>query len=63
MATERIHTGSYTQTPTNMLTDYDKQEIAGLYEDGWYPEDIAEELGLDETEVVEFCEYILEDLD
>ena len=46
-----------------MLTDYDKQEIAGLYEDGWYPEDIAEELGLDETEVVEFCEYILEDLD
>lgn len=32
-----------------------KKQISRMYEDGWNPEDIAEELGLDETEVMDYC--------
>ena len=30
-------------------------EIISLYSQGWEPEDIAFELGVDETEVIEYC--------
>lgn len=42
-----------------MLTDYQKDEIASLYADGMNPEDIAEELDLDEIEVMDYCAEIL----
>lgn len=42
-----------------MLTDYQKDEITRLYSDGMNPEDIAEELDLDETEVMDYCAEIL----
>lgn len=39
-----------------MLTDSNKWYIARLYnEEGLEPEDIAEELGLDEIEVMNYC--------
>lgn len=41
------------------MTEQQKQEVAQLYNDGWNPEDIAEELGYDETEVMEYCAEIL----
>lgn len=41
-----------------MLTEQDKEMIAHLYnEEGMNPEDIAEELGLDEIE--DYCSEIL----
>ena len=43
-----------------MLTEQDKEMIANLYnEEGMNPEDIAEELGLDEIEVMDYCSEIL----
>lgn len=32
-----------------------EEEIISLYEQGWNPEEIADELGLPETEVMDFC--------
>lgn len=43
-----------------MLTAENKEEIARLYnEEGMNPEDIAEELDLDEIEVMNYCLEIL----
>ena len=43
-----------------MLTEQDKETIARLYtEEGLNPEDIAEELDLDEVEVMNYCSEIL----
>lgn len=43
-----------------MLTEENKEEIARLYnEEGMNPEDIAEELDLDEVEVMNYCLEIL----
>ena len=43
-----------------MLTELDKEEIARLYnEEGMDPEDIVEELNLDEIEVMNYCLEIL----
>ena len=42
-----------------MLVELDKKEITRLYEEGMNPEDIAEELGLDEIEVIDYCSNIL----
>lgn len=41
------------------MTEDQKQQVARLYNDGWNPEDIAEELNLDETEVIDYCAEIL----
>lgn len=41
------------------MTEDQKQQVARLYNDGWNPEDIAEELGLDEIEVIDYCAEIL----
>ena len=40
---------------TDMLTNDNKDEIEIMYKGGMNPEDIADELGLDETEVMDFC--------
>lgn len=42
-----------------MLTKYNKDNIESLYASGMNPEDIAEELDLDELEVMEYCAEIL----
>ncbi len=43
-----------------MITDtLLKTQIAALYKEGWNPEDIADELGLDEVEVMDFCAELL----
>lgn len=43
-----------------MLAELDKEEVARLYtEEGMNPEDIAEELGLDEIDVMNYCSEIL----
>lgn len=43
-----------------VLTEEDKEEIARLYnEEGMNPEDIAEELDLDEVEIINYCSEIL----
>ena len=36
-----------------------KELVAQMYNDGYNPEDIAEELGLDEVEVMDYCSEIL----
>ena len=36
-----------------------KTQIAALYVEGWNPEDIADELGLDEVEVMDYCAELL----
>lgn len=41
------------------MTDKQKEEVKAMYDSGWNPEDIAEELGCDETEVMEYCTEIL----
>lgn len=41
------------------MTDNQKDEVMAMYNDGWNPEDIADELGYDETEVIEYCAEIL----
>ena len=42
-----------------MLTQEQIEEITELYNAGWFPEDIADELGLDEIEVMDFCGTLL----
>lgn len=43
-----------------MLTEQDKKIIAHFYTAEWLnPEDIAEKLNLDETEVINYCLEIL----
>jgi len=42
-----------------MLTKDQKDLITHLYADGMNPEDIAEELDLDEIEVMDYCAEIL----
>lgn len=37
------------------MTDELKQLVAKMYNDGWNPEDIADELGIDEMEVINYC--------
>ena len=37
------------------MTQSEKDAVLSLYKDGWNPEDIADELGLDEMEVMDFC--------
>ena len=46
---------SITYYSSRKMSDEDKRHVLALYEDGWTPEDIAEELGLDETEVMDWC--------
>ena len=41
------------------MTNEQKENVAYLYKNGFNPEDIAEELGYDETEVIEYCAEIL----
>lgn len=41
------------------MTNEQKEEVKSMYDDGWNPEDIAEELGYDEIEVMEYCSEIL----
>ena len=41
------------------MTEEIKQEVAQMYNDGYNPEDIAEELCQDETEVIDYCSEIL----
>ena len=38
-----------------MLTDNNKEEIAQLYARGLNPEEIADVIGLDEVEVMDYC--------
>ena len=42
-----------------MTEDY-KKLVAEMYDNGLNPEDIAEELGLDDTEVMDYCAGILQ---
>ena len=42
-----------------MMTDEQKAEVKAMYELGWNPEDIADELGYDETDVIDYCSEIL----
>ena len=37
------------------MTKEQENMVLSLYKDGWNPEDIADELGLDEVEVMDFC--------
>lgn len=41
------------------MSDETKQLIKDLYEGGMNPEDIADELGLDECEVIDYCAELL----
>lgn len=41
------------------MTEEQKAEVKNLYENGWNPEDIAEELGLNETDVMDYCAELL----
>lgn len=43
------------------MTQENKEMVKDLYEQGLNPEDIAEELGLDECEVIEYCAELLEE--
>ena len=43
------------------MTKENKQEIKELYNQGMNPEEIAEELDLDECEVMDYCAQILEE--
>lgn len=45
------------------MTEEVKQEVKELYNQGLNPEDIADELGLDECEVMDYCAEILEEED
>jgi hypothetical protein len=42
------------------MTRENKQAVKELYNQGINPEDIAEELGLDECEVMDYCAELLE---
>lgn len=37
------------------LTEYEKDQVRSLYYHGMNPQDIAEELNLDELAVMEYC--------
>lgn len=41
------------------MTREQKEMVGELYREGWNPEDIAEEYGLDETDVMEYCAEIM----
>jgi len=41
------------------MTQEEKTTIRDMYQQGMNPEDIAEELGLDECEVMDYCAEIL----
>ena len=41
------------------MTDSQREEVRIMYENGCNPEDIADELGLDELEVIKYCTEIL----
>lgn len=41
------------------MNEETKNKIKQMYANGYNPEDIAEELGLDETEVINYCCEIL----
>lgn len=41
------------------MTEEMKKLVAEMYNNGWNPEDIADELGLDEMEVINYCCEIL----
>lgn len=41
------------------MTKEQKEMVGELYREGWNPEDIAEEYGLDETNVMEYYAEIL----
>ena len=43
------------------MTRENEQAVKELYNQGMNPEDIAEELGLDETEVMDYCAELLEE--
>jgi DNA-binding transcriptional regulator LsrR (DeoR family) len=43
------------------MTRENEQAVKSLYNQGMNPEDIADELGLDETEVMDYCAEILGD--
>lgn len=43
------------------MTQEELNLVADLYKGGINPEDIADELGLDECKVIEYCAEILED--
>lgn len=45
------------------MTPEEMQIVNDLYSEGQNPEDIAEELGLDEIEVMDFCSDLLEGLE
>lgn len=42
-----------------MLTDEQKDVVREYYNDGIDPEDIAEEFGYDETDVMDYCAELL----
>ena len=42
------------------MTEENQKNVIEMYMDGWNPEDIAEELGLDECEVMDICAEHLE---
>ena len=42
-----------------IMTEEQRKQIAQMYNDGWNPEDIAEELGLDEVKVIDYCSELL----
>lgn len=44
------------------MTEETKKMVALMYQDGYNPEDIADELGLDEVEVMDYCSEILDKL-
>ena len=37
------------------MTEEQKKVVSVMYKNGWNPEDIAEELGYDEMEVMDYC--------
>lgn len=41
------------------MSEETKQAIKDLYEGGMNPEDIADELGLDECDVIDYCVELL----
>lgn len=42
------------------MTKEIRENIREMFNDGWSPEDIAEELGLDELDVLDYCADYLE---
>lgn len=44
------------------MNEDNKKQIRKMYASGWNPEDIAEELGLDEVEVIDYCADLMCDV-